>query len=91
MHGQRSLKDLVENDELTGPIAIPVKIDLPGTIQTEKWKIDRVFYYLAFTNLICLGAVAFAPRAEVRITAIVVWTGTAGLAKFLLRRAYRGR
>lgn len=83
--------DEIEEDERPKPgMSTPVEIQ-GDRVLTEKWRIDRVFYYLAFTSIVCLTAVLISPSPEVRMVAAGMWVGAAALAKYLLSRAYRGQ
>jgi hypothetical protein len=57
--------------------------------KVKKQQINRVFYFLAFSTVVCLGAVAAVPNPVVQETALGVWVGAAGLARFLLAGVYR--
>jgi hypothetical protein len=69
--------------------ALPVQAEMDGIIMAEQKKIDRVFYYLVFVTGACLAAVVVSPRPEVRLVAFGIWSGSAALARYLLRRSYR--
>ena len=88
--GHTTFEELYENED-GELIANPRMVSRPKLILTEGSKINRVFYFLAFTSTICLVAVMVAPRAEVHLVAIAIWGGSIGLARYLLRRAYRGK
>ena len=69
-------------------IAVPV-VGPKEYAKVEKWHVDRVFYFLAFTSVICLAFVAIVPTTTMKATAAGIWLGSLGLAKFLLVGAYR--
>jgi hypothetical protein len=57
--------------------------------KVKRWHVNLVFYFLAGSSAMCLGAVAFVPRPAVQATAVAIWAGSAGLARFLLAGTYR--
>ncbi len=71
----------------------------PGTAQAvispeeftkvKKWHINRIFYFLIASSLMCLATAALVPNPEVQVTAVAVWTGSAAIARRLLAGAYR--
>jgi hypothetical protein len=69
--------------ELAQPVLGPITY-----IRAEKWRINRVFAFLAFSTLVCLGAVIISPVLPVQIVALSVWSGAVGLSRYLLRSAY---
>jgi hypothetical protein len=79
---------VLSEDETPLPgISVPV-LGPEVYVKVEKWRVNRVFYYLAFTSVICLAAVAIVPTT-VKATALAIWLSSLGLAKFLLAGAYR--
>jgi hypothetical protein len=57
--------------------------------KVKKGHVNLVFYFLAFSSALCLGTVAFVPRPVVQETALCIWAGSVGLARFLLAGTYR--
>jgi hypothetical protein len=83
--------ELSEDVSPTPGIADPVMGPAEYT-KVKKQYVNRVFYFLAFTSVVCLVAVAVVPNPVVQETALGVWVGAAGLARFLLAGAYhKGR
>lgn len=57
--------------------------------KVKKWHVNRVFYFLICSFILCLTAVAFDPTTPVQAAAAAVCAGSIGLAKFLLQDAYQ--
>ncbi len=66
----------------------PVTGDTEYT-KVQKWYVSRVFHFLTGTSVACLAAVALTRNPVVQGTAVAIWAGSAGLARFLLAGAYR--
>ncbi len=60
-------------------------------IKAERWRIDRVFYFLGFVSAACLSALILSAQPEVDVAVVAIWTAAVGLSRYLLRSAYRGR
>lgn len=60
-----------------------------GFAKVKRWHVDRVFYFLAGISVICLSVVAVVPNPVVQASAGAIWAGSAGLARYLLKGAYR--
>jgi hypothetical protein len=58
-------------------------------VKVEKWRVNRVFYFLAFISVICLAAVAIVSTTTEKATAAGIMLGWLGLARFLLADAFR--
>jgi hypothetical protein len=67
-----------------GPVVGPQEF-----VKVRSRDVNRVFYFLTCTSLICLSAVVLYPRPIVQATALTIWAGSVGLARFLLVGAYR--
>jgi hypothetical protein len=59
-------------------------------IRAEKWRINRVFYFLSFVSVACLAAIIISPYVPVEITVVGIWTSAVALSRYLLRAAYNG-
>jgi hypothetical protein len=57
--------------------------------KVSKWHINRVFYFLVGSSVLCLATVAVDPHPVVQGTVLTIWAGSVGLARFLLGNAYR--
>jgi hypothetical protein len=57
--------------------------------KVKKWHVNRVFYFLICSTVICLATVAIVPNFVVEEAAVGVWIGSVGLARYLLAGAYR--
>ncbi len=57
--------------------------------KVKKWHINRIFYFLIISSLMCLTTAALVPNPEVQVTALTIWAGSAAIAKRLLAGAYR--
>ena len=69
---------------LAQPVLSPVEY-----VKTERRKLNKVFYFLCCTSLVCLGALVLAPLPEVQVASSAVWTGAVALSWRLLKAAYR--
>ena len=56
-----------------------------------KWKIRIAYAYLAFTSLICLGAVLINPTLDVRVVGLALWGATSAALAMILHREERGK
>jgi Flp pilus assembly protein TadB len=56
--------------------------------RVERWKINRVFYFLSFISVGCLCALVLSPVPTVQVAVVGIWTGAAGLCRYLLSTAY---
>ena len=59
-----------------------------GYTKARRRRISGVFYFLTGASASCLGAVVIAPNPVVQATALTVWAGSVGLARFFLAGAY---
>jgi hypothetical protein len=57
--------------------------------KVKRGHVNLVFYFLTCSSAMCLGTVALVPRPVVQGTALAIWAGSVGLARFLLAGAYR--
>jgi hypothetical protein len=69
--------------------AEPVIVGGEEFAKVEKWRVNRVFYFLTGSSIACLTVAALVPNPAVQGTAIAIWAGSVGLAKILLADAYR--
>src|SRR5690348_10247260 len=77
-------EDLVPEPGRAGAVIGPERF-----AKVKRWHVNRVFYFLTGSSAMCLGTVALVPRPAVQGTAVAVWAGSAGLARFLLAGSYR--
>jgi hypothetical protein len=59
-------------------------------IRAEKWRINRVFYFLCFISVACLATVMISPQLPVEIAVASIWSGAVALSRYLLSSAYGG-
>ncbi len=57
-------------------------------VKVKRWKIDRVFYFLAFISTVCMCALVISPTPVVQVVVISIWTSSAAFANHLLGGAY---
>jgi hypothetical protein len=82
----REIAERIEPDRnFTLPVLGPVNY-----IRAERWRIDRVFNFLYFVSVMCLGALMLRPEPLVEVAVVSIWTGAAGLSRYLLTAAYGG-
>lgn len=65
---------------------------LQGTqeyVKIAQWKINRVFYFLAFISVACVAAVLLDPTQVVGAAVATIWVTSVGLARYLLGNSYR--
>ena len=97
--------DRFQNDEPTLPIkyseeiaerltpasSIAEPVLGPNTyIRAEKWRINRVFYFLSFTSVVCLGTLMLSPQPAIEVAVVSIWSGAVALSRYLLSSAYNG-
>ena len=71
-------------DELTRP-----EYHESEQLKFAKWKIKMAFAYLAFTSVICVGAILLNPTLDVRLVVVALWGASSGAVAVLLKREYR--
>jgi hypothetical protein len=59
-------------------------------IRAEKWRINRVFYFLSFISVACLATVMLSPQLPVEVAVAGIWSGAVALSRYLLGSAYGG-
>jgi hypothetical protein len=84
-----SAREVFGQEEPAGDIIKPT-FGSVNCVKVEEWKINRVFYYLSFTSVACLGTIIISPHAPVEATVAAIWTGSVTLSHYLLRAAYNG-
>jgi hypothetical protein len=82
-------EEINERVKPTGDLAEPV-LGPDIYIKAEKWRINRVFYFLGFVSAACLGALILRSQPEVDAAVVTIWAAAVGLSRYLLRSAYRG-
>jgi hypothetical protein len=85
-YSQEISEDLRPTPGKVYPVVVPTEYS-----KVNKRRVNTVFYYLAGSSVLCLGAVAIEPNPIVQGTAIAIWTGSLALGRFLLAGAYRGK
>jgi len=85
----RYSEETIENLQPEYGISYPVQG--PSTFsKVEKWKVDRVYYFLCFTTIICIGALIWRPLPDIQATVASTWVSAATLSRYLLKNAYHG-
>jgi hypothetical protein len=79
----------ISEDEEAKPGKAEVIVGPTQYLKVKKWRINRVFYFLISISVICLTTTALVPDPAVQATALAIWAGSAGLARYLLADAYR--
>lgn len=72
-----------------GGLAQPVLIPVDNT-GAEPKKVNKVFYFLGGTSVVCLGAPMLVPLPAVQIASSAIWASAVALSWRLLKAAYRG-
>lgn len=83
------VKEIAEQLEPASDIAQPVLGHITY-IRAEKWRINRVFYFLAFVSVACLFTVILSPSPPVEVAVATIWSGAVALSRYLLSSAYGG-
>lgn len=82
--------EIVSEDNEALPLEEPY-IGVSDKIALEQWRITRAFNYITLFTVASLLAVVINPTMEVRVVAVAVVVGAFGLARYLLRSAYRSK
>lgn len=78
-----SVKQLNPVNKIADPVLGPTIY-----IRAEKWRINRVFYFLSFISVACLAAVMLSSQLPVEVAVASIWSGAVALSRYLLSSAY---
>jgi hypothetical protein len=82
-------REIFEQEQPVGHVIYPT-LGPVNYIKTEKWRVSRVFYYLSFISVACLGTIIISPHTPVEVAVVSIWTSSVALSRYLLRAAYNG-
>jgi hypothetical protein len=76
--------DEISEDNVPDPGKPEIIIGPAEYAKVRRGQVNRVFYFLTACSALCIAAVAAAPRPAVQATALAIWAGSLGFARYLL-------
>ena len=78
-YSQEISEQITPGRNISEPVLGPVNY-----VKAEKSKINKVFYFMAFVSIACLGALMLVPQPVVEVAVGTIWAGALALSRYMM-------